>query len=170
MEQGAGTDGRVGWEADASGGGRAGATASARSTGLREGRELTFVLRHQPLERRPRHRPGNSCAVWPRLLNARPSRPTPGAASGSPPGQEALPGRGARMRGEGRERAVAVREQRGGAAAGLEPEVGVHAPDQGLQPPCGVTPPPNVRTPVWPGCSRGLWSSGHRGLNVSTAR
>ena len=25
--------------------------------------ELTFVLGHQPLERRPRHRPGNSCAV-----------------------------------------------------------------------------------------------------------
>ena len=39
-------------------------TESTPRTGLRArcSLELTFVLGHQPLERRPRHRPGNSCA------------------------------------------------------------------------------------------------------------
>lgn len=39
---------------------------------------LTFVLGHQPLERRPRHRPGNSCAARPPLPSAGLSRPPPG--------------------------------------------------------------------------------------------
>lgn len=55
--------------------------------------ELTFVLGHQPLERRPRHRPGNSCAVS--LASAPYPPPEAGATSGRREGTGALPGRGA---------------------------------------------------------------------------
>lgn len=42
---------------------RAGSRGPAGGRGAARGPELTFVLGHQPLERRPRHLPGNSCAV-----------------------------------------------------------------------------------------------------------
>lgn len=95
------------------GGGLAGGTAPRpqRRPGPRAGSALTFVLGHQPLERRPRHRPGNSCAVGPRLQSARILPPEAGAASGSPRGPRSPSGaRGALAQcGAASERAGVVR-------------------------------------------------------------
>lgn len=93
--------------------GLAGGTAPRpqRRPGLRAGSALTFVLGHQPLERRPRHRPGNSWAVGPRLQSARILPPEAGAASGSPRGPRSPSGaRGALAQcGAASERAGVVR-------------------------------------------------------------
>lgn len=123
-------------------GGGAG-TRPRRRPGLRAGPELTFVLGHQPLERRPRHRPGNSCAVRPRLRSARILPPAAGAASGSPAGHRSPSGaRGARAQWRaGGRRALGGR---GGSAV---------APRSATRPLgrlVGLTPLPAAPIPVGP--------------------
>lgn len=109
---------------DAGPGGGAG-PRPRRRPGLRARPELTFVLGHQPLERRPRHRPGNSCAVRPRLRRARILPPEAGAASGSPAGHRGPSGaRGARAQWRRAARAVGGR---GGAAVPRGPAPGPSA-------------------------------------------
>lgn len=134
---------------DAGPGGGAG-PRPRRRPGLRAGPELTFVLGHQPLERRPRHRPGNSCAVRPRLRSARILPPEAGAASGSPAGHRSPSGaRGARAQRRRAARAV----PRGPAPA--------------PPPLCGANAAPAPLIPVGPGFPRGLWAAGARWVRRS---
>lgn len=108
---------------------RAGARGPAGGRGAARGPKLTFVLGHQPLERRPRHLPGNSCAVGLASAALLPPARRQGrfrvAAGAQEPFRDAR-----RVRGAGR-------GGRGGAGRGPKPLCGINTasgdPDSGRE-------------------------------------
>lgn len=121
---------------------------------------LTFVLGHQPLERRPCHRPGNSCAARPPLPSAGLSRPPQGCfrvdvgGAGSPSGTRSARARWGGCHGKRRRRGG-----RHGLGAGFP---GSRRPP-GPRTVCGLTPRPAVQIPVGAGSSGRPRSRGRPG-------